>query len=57
MVLVFGTIVFLPGRQQIVRELSFLDKACGNLAPCLKKNIPTSEYNYEAVCCQPSSRA
>jgi hypothetical protein len=43
MVFVLGTVNFVTGRQQIVRELPLPDQAGYNLASCLKKNTPTPE--------------
>jgi hypothetical protein len=43
MVLVLGTVDFVTGRRQNVRELPLLGQAGYNLASCLKKNTPTPE--------------
>ena len=45
MVLVLGTVVFLTGRRQNVRELPLLGQAGYNLASCLKKNAPAPDVD------------
>jgi hypothetical protein len=43
MVLVFGTVNVVTGRQQHIGELPLIGQAGYNLASCLKKNTPTPE--------------